>query len=164
MYLYSAVIRVCGTVAALATLIYTMWLIFVALDPAGLTMPRRLGAILVSVAIINALVATTGWQVRAGLRLESAVMADRIAAAVTLAVVGAIEARMYKVAEKTAGTAHDELVRAIREVADGVTAELSDSLGGRVETWLGRAHTQGMIDENRPRPNGVASINARRET
>jgi len=160
--MHVAVIRFCGTVAALAVLIYTMALIFSAIDPAGIRMSAPVGSVLLTIAAVNTLIAVNGWQVRAGVRQETPAAAERIAAAVSLTVLGAMEQRMYKVAEHTAGTAHDQLVAAIREVAAGVSADLTDSLGGRVETWLGRAHTRGMIEEATGRPNGTVSSIARR--
>jgi len=157
--MYRVVTRGCGAVAACCAIFYVMTLIGAAVDPGGIRMPHQLGTILRTVTIVGALVAVHGWQVRVGARRAADEASERIAAAVTHAVAGSIEQLLYRVAEGTARTAHDELVAAIREVAAGVSADLSDALGGRVETWLGRAHTRGMIEEAAGRSNGnVAPI------
>jgi hypothetical protein len=149
--MHSVVIRICGTIAATAALIYTMALVFSALDPDGIRMSARVNAILLTIIGTATLVAVNGWQARASAR-------EAVGTAVTVK----LEQLLYRVAEQTAGTAHDQLVAAIREVAHGVSADLTDSLGAKVETWLGRSHTQGMIDESRPGAT-LASINGRRE-
>jgi len=161
--MYRIVVRAAGTAAAGCAIFYTMALIGAAIDPGGITVPRQLSRILLTVTIVGAVVAVHGWQVESGARRAADEAAERIAAAVTHAVAGSIEQLLYKVAESTARTAHDELVAAIREVAAGVSADLSDSLGGRVETWLGRAHTGGMIAEAGQRGASLTSINGRRE-
>lgn len=153
--LYRYFLRGCAAVAALAGVVYTMALIFVAIDPVGVQMSTRVGTILLTVTVTCTLLAANGWQ---HLRSE-----DRIAAAVALAVIGVLEQRMVVVAERTAGNARNELVAAIREVADGVSTDLTDALGDKVETWLVRAHTSGMIAESVARPNGVTSIGRRGE-
>lgn len=144
--LYRFYLKACGITAGLAAVVYAMALIFAAIDPVGVHMSPRVGTILLTVTATCTLLAITGWQ-----HLASE---DRIAAAVTVAVIGVLEQRMVKVAERTAGNAHDQLVTAIREVADGVAADLTTSLGSGVESWLSRAHTQGMIAEAGSRPNG----------
>jgi hypothetical protein len=157
--MYRIVVRAAGTAAAGCAIFYAMALIGAAIDPGGITVPRQLSRILLTVTIVGAVVAIHGWQVQVGARRAADEAAERTAAAVSHAVAGSIEQLLYRVAEGTARTAHDELVAAIREVAAGVSADLSDALGGRVETWLGRAHTRGMIEEVGGRPNGnVAPI------
>jgi hypothetical protein len=155
--MYRIVVRAAGTAAAGCAIFYTMALIGAAIDPGGITVPRQLSRILLTVTIVGAVVAVHGWQVESGARRAADEAAERIAAAVTHAVAGSIEQLLYKVAESTARTAHDELVAAIREVAAGVSMELTDALGGRVETWLGRAHTRGMIEEVGGRSNGTVA-------
>lgn len=158
--MYRFIVRSCGTTAAGCAVFYVMTLIGTAVDPEGIRMPRQLGTILLTVTIVGALVAVHGWQVQAAARRS----AERIAATVTHSVAGTLEQLLYRVAERTAGAAHDQLVAAIREVAAGVRADLSNSLGEQVETWLDRAHTRGMIDEAAGRSNGTVSSISRRES
>jgi len=157
--MYRVISRGCGAVAVCCAGLYAMILLGTAVDPRGITMPRQLSTILLTVTIVSTLVAVHGWQVESGARRAADEAAERVAAAVTHAVASSLEQLLYKVAERTASNAHAELVAAIREVAAGVSMELTDSLGGRVETWLGRAHTRGMIEEAGARTNGnVAPI------
>jgi hypothetical protein len=157
--MYRVITWTCGAVAAVCATVYVMILIGAAVDPGGIRMPRQLGTILLTVTIVSTVIAVHGWQVRVGARRAADEAAERVAAAVTHAVAGSIEQLLFRVAEKTASNAHAELVAAIREVAAGVSADLTDALGGRVESWLGRAHTRGMIEEAGGRTNGnVAPI------
>lgn len=163
--MYRIVVRAAGTAAAGCAIFYVMALLGSAIDPGGITLSHRVGTILLTVTVVGALVAVHGWQVEAGARRGADAMAERIAAGVSHAVAGTLEQLLYRVAERTAGNAHEQLVAAIREVADGVSRDLTDSLSGHVETWLGRAHTGGMIAEAGHRvPNGTVSSISRRES
>lgn len=157
--------RLCGTVAAGCAVVYAMTLIGAAIDPGGISMSRQVGRVLLTITIVGTLVAVHGWQTRRATADAAERAAERIAAGVSHAVAGTLEQLLYRVAERTAGNAHEQLVAAIREVADGVSRDLTDSLSGHVETWLGRAHTGGMIAEAGTRvPNGTVSSISRRES
>jgi len=162
--MYRIISRGCGVVAACCATFYVMALIGAAIDPGGINVSRQLSTILLTVTTVSTLIAVHGWQVDTSARRAADEAAERAAAVVTHAVAGSIEQLLFRVAERTASTAHNELVAAISEVAAGVSADLSDALGGRVETWLDRAHTRRMIEEAAAgRSNGNVSSISRRE-
>lgn len=153
--MYKIVMRGCGLLAGTVAVVYITTLWVASIDgPAGFEVSARVGAIAASVAVLGGVLSVAGWMIRS----ESRASSSRIATEVSLTVAGVLEQRLHKVAETTAGRSHDSLVEVMHELTDGLRAD--------VETWLGRAHTRGMVDEagHRGGNGSVASINSRRDT
>lgn len=154
--MYKIIVRLSGATAAVVAVAYiTMVAASGADGPAGLEVSARAGAIAVSVAVLGALIAVAGWLIRTENRasaqrdvrpvVEQVVAAElkasgeRIAAEVCLAVAGALDQRLHKVADQTAGRSHDNLVEVMREMAEDLRAQ--------IQIGMARVHTQGMLDE-----------------
>jgi len=180
---YRIVIRSCGTVAAVGTVIYGTISVAAAVEgpDSALHIPARLHAVVLAALVLATIVGASGWLIRSANRASAATdirrvvaaelktaldaAGDELAATVTTEVAGLLEQRLHKVADKTAAAATTRTIAAVREIAAAERELLMADLEAIVEAVRLRAHTGGMVAEATSRANGtVASISRTRET
>lgn len=161
---YKYVVRGCGSFAVIGAAIYaTVALAALAEGPdSGLRLPLRLNAVILFAIATTAGVGTIGWLIQEATKCLARMLGNQVAADVSVAVLGTLEQRMVVVAERTASSSGEQVVTAIRAIAEAVADGLTTRLGEQLETWLDRAHTQGMTDEARVKSATVAHLNSRR--
>jgi hypothetical protein len=180
---YRIVIRTCGTVAAVGTVIYGTISVAAAVEGPDSTLhiPARLHALVLAALILTTIVSASGWLIRSANRTSAATdirrvvaaelktaldtAGEELAATVTHEVAGLLEQRLHKVADKTAAAATSRTIAAVREIAAAERELLMADLEAFLETVRLRAHTGGMVAEATSRNGNVASISrATRET
>jgi hypothetical protein len=151
----------CAVVAVIAGSVYAALTIAAAAEGPGssLAWSWRLNNILLLIIVVPALIAAQMWLTHCAVTASD----DRIAAAVTVEVVGHLEGRMTKVAEQAATAGRKQLVdmlrRELRELSEEIQAALAGAkMHGAAESLMFEAQTR-----MRDAANGnVSTIHTRR--
>jgi maltose-binding protein MalE len=90
----------------------------------SLKIPWRLNTILLMAIVVPALVGAQAWLTLSAHKSG----ADTTAAAVTVEVVGHLEARMVKVAEQVSGVGREQMIEVMRQMTDVLRADLTEEI------------------------------------